>query len=124
MDLKDFVEQTLVQIIEGVQAAQDKTRLTHGYVDQRDVVNPRLMERADNAPKGKYYMTQLGEVAQMVKFDVAITTDRSSEAKAGAGIRIAGVGFGGDVSGVDRDSTVSRISFEVPLAFPRSENAK
>lgn len=119
MELKDFISQTLIQIVEGVAEAQVQTRATEGYIDQRDRVNPRLMERADHAPKGKYYTSQVGELVQMVKFDVAVTTERSSDAKAGGGIRVAGVGFGGDVSASDKDTSLSRVSFEVPLAFPR-----
>lgn len=119
MQLKDFVSQTLIQIIEGVAEAQEHTRATDGYIDQRDRVNPKLMDRADHAPKGKYYTTQMGELVQMVKFDVAVTTEKSSNAKAGGGIRVAGVGFGGDVAAGDKDTSLSRVSFEVPLAFPR-----
>jgi DNA topoisomerase VI subunit B len=79
------------------------------------------MERADHAPKGKYYTTQLGELVQMIKFDVAVTTERSSDAKAGGGIRVAGIGFGGDLAASDKDTSLSRVSFEVPVTFPRKK---
>jgi hypothetical protein len=114
MDLKEFTRQTLVQIIEGVAAAKVETRER-----EFDLVNPKANEFSAGRSEGKYLSTENGKPILMVKFDVAITTDRSSEAKAGAGIRIAGIGFGGDMSGSDRDTSVSRVSFEVPLVFPR-----
>ena len=121
MDLKEFISLTLVQIMEGVAEAQEKTRATVGYTDQRDRVNPKLMDRADNAPKGKYYTTQTGELVQMVKFDVAVTVESSTDSKASAGIRVAGIGVGGDVAAADKSTNLSRVSFEVPVTFPRGK---
>lgn len=121
MELKEFVSKTLIQIIEGVADAQEQTRATHGYADQRDRVHPRLNENADSSPEGKYFTTQMGELIQMVAFDVAVTTEHSSDTKAGGGIRVAGVGFGGDIAAADKDTSVSRVSFEVPVTFPRED---
>jgi hypothetical protein len=57
-------------------------------------------------------------------FDVALTTDSSSEAKAGLNLKVAGIGFGGGGGLTDRDSVVSRIKFQVPIMLPRSVDEK
>ena len=54
MNLEEFIETSLKQIISGVSKAQEATRIGGKPVSDADVINPPLMYSADYAPKGKY----------------------------------------------------------------------
>ncbi len=122
MDISDFVEQSLIQIINGVARAQ-KVAPRYEY-DGRDgdTVNPRVMDRADYAPKGKYYSSVQGDLVQFVGFDIAVTVESGSEAKGSGGLKVLGIG-GAEAGGrlTESTSSVSRIRFEVPIALPHSD---
>lgn len=100
MDLKDFVRDTLTQIIEGVTEAQSSTQ-------EGTSVNP---VGHGAVPSPSWGHTPI----QDVEFDVAVTT--TEETGAGGGITVFGVGVGAKMS--DLSSSVSRIKFRVPVAFP------
>jgi hypothetical protein len=51
MDIEEFIQTTLTQIIDGVKKAQDATRLQWGPEEDADMVNPRVMYSATPAPK-------------------------------------------------------------------------
>lgn len=120
MNLEEFVETSLNQIISGVKKAQQSTRLPGKHKSEANVINPEIMYGADSAPKGKYFATVKRNLVHFVDFDVAVTTDSSTEAKAGANLKIAGIGFGGSGGVTDKDSVVSRIKFQVPITLPHS----
>ena len=120
MNLEEFVETALQQIISGVKKAQQATRLPGKHASEADAVNPAVMYAAGSAPKGKYFATMGRNIVHFVDFDVAVTTDSSSEAKAGLNLKVAGIGFGGGGGVADRDSVVSRIRFQVPIVLPKS----
>ena len=121
MDLEQFVETTLKQIISGVKKAQDATQIQGKHSSEANVINPSVMYNADPAPRGKYYATQDKNLVHFVDFDVAVTTDSNSEAKGGISLKIAGVGFDGGGGIIDRNGVVSRIKFQVPIILPKTE---
>ena len=120
MNLEEFVDTSLRQIIAGVKKAQEGTRLPGKHPSNADVVNPKIMYDADPAPKGKYFATVDRNLLHFVDFDVAVTTDSTSEAKGDLALKVAGIGIGGGGGVSDRDSVVSRIKFQVPIVLPRS----
>lgn len=120
MNLEEFVETSLKQVISGVKRAQEATKLPGKHALEADVINPTIMYSADNAPKDKYFATRDKNLVHFVDFDVAVTTDSTTEAKGGGALKIAGIGVEGGGGAVDRDSTVSRIKFQVPIVLPRS----
>ena len=117
MNLQDFVESSLKEIIAGVSRAQEHART----VNKEALINPRVMYGADNGPKGKHYATP-GDwnLVQFVEFDVAVTADSASETKGSGGIKVYGLlSADGGASVVDKSSVVSRLKFTVPLALPK-----
>jgi len=93
MELKEFVSETLLQIIEGVKIAQSTNTGTNVQI----------------APGGNY---------GKIEFDVAITTTDTTEAKAGVGIFVAGVSLGAQAKGGISNQTLSHIKFDIPLILP------
>ncbi len=89
MKLDDFVKQALLDITNGVAAAQEETKL---------FIAPGVVE---------------GEVkkeGQSVVFEVAVTLNTSG----GGGISVFSMG---EVKGDISKETINRISFEVPVYF-------
>ena len=102
---------TLSQLVEGVKDAQARTA-EHGAR-----VNPHLTTSAELAVKHNILIAS-GEAAQLVQFDVALTTTEGTETKGGIGV-VAGVfNLGSAGQSQTASSTVSHIKFAVPLVLP------
>lgn len=130
MDLKEFVRETLVQIIDGVGQAQ---------VQRRGLVNPELREiqtesgmqiDQENIKGSGLLLSKFGSaVIQIVEFDIAITvsnqgkdtTGSATEKEAGVKLQVVSASIGESKSGtyeMQRSRTdISHIKFRVPIMF-------
>jgi len=95
MDVKEFVAETLRQIVDGVVDAQQQTKGKNAVV----------------APYHDYHKT--------VSFDVAVTVVEGKETSGKAGISVWSVGAGVRGKSESSSSTVSRIKFEIPVELPQ-----
>ncbi|WP_155273465.1 hypothetical protein [Xanthomonas arboricola] len=111
MELKDFVKLTLVQITQGVKDAQGEVTAIGGNV------NPYTHFVAQGMGT---HLTR--GATQQVKFDVAITASESNASKEGIGVVVASIALGKRNEVSDQSTSVSRVSFEVPLALPDGDN--
>lgn len=120
MKLKDFVKQSLIEIASGVAEAQK--------VNTGAVINPRIhashranMEVVKNSQRLFDSSDQLP--IETVEFDVAVTVDegRKSGGKLQAGIEVLGVHAGLSGGSDSRNTTVSRIKFNVLIKLPFPE---
>jgi len=111
MDLKEFVAETITQIVEGVKDAQSRAK-QHGAR-----VNPHLTTSADLAVKHGILIAS-GSAAQLVGFDVAITAKEGTETKGGIGIVVGAFALGSTGQSKEEGSAVSRVKFCVPLVLP------
>jgi len=75
MNLREFLAETLVQIVEGVKDAQSRTT-EHGAS-----LNPGSFATKDSERYGVFVAT--GKAAQMVQFDVALTITEGTGTKGG-----------------------------------------
>jgi len=113
MDLKEFVSETLVSIVEGVKEAQDRTQELDSFV------NPGgLMRNVQNVADNQVWDNRTNNFAQQVTFDVAVTAEDSS--KGGAKIKVLSGILGGDIGGEkgNKNSIASRVQFTVPVLLP------
>lgn len=79
MDLKEFVAQTLSQIVSGVKETQTEVAACGGQV------NPHL--NASPAELGRQgFLNAGGRAAQIVQFDVALTVIEGTGTKGGIGV--------------------------------------
>lgn len=110
MNLKDFVSQSLVQIVEGVVAASETISSLGGSVSPS--FSPRREETIGHTNDGS------DRPVQGVQFDVAVVASSEAATEAGGGLRVAGFSLG--AKGADKDSqeVTSRLTFTVPLALP------
>ena len=102
MELKDFIKNTLVEIATGVKEAQEATK------ELGATVNPEVIDsKSGNKSVSK-------ENVGSVEFNVAVTA--TDEANAGASIKVAIFNAGGGLKEIN--TSVSTISFKVPIVLP------
>lgn len=114
MDLKDFVSQTLAQIVEGVQASQRSAAIFGASV------NPVLSGTQAEAAKHGFLWSEAG-FAQVVSFDVALTVTEGTGTKGGIGVFVGTVTLGASGQSTTTNSSVSHVKFSVPLVLPPLE---
>jgi hypothetical protein len=114
MNLQDFIHETLVQIVRGVETAQAE------FPERNAQFNPH--PDFSRLPAGTTIATG-GDASpapvQVVDFDVAVTAEASSKNGANASIGIYAAKAGIFSSRDAKDSTVSRVRFSVPIMLTR-----
>jgi len=111
MELRDFVKESLVQIVSGALAARDEIRALGGDV------NPVCGHFDQRVEDGK----RLGferRASEMVTFDVALTEHRSADATGGIGVLLACLDLGAKGDSAVPHSSLSRIQFRIPILLP------
>ena len=106
MTLKEFIADTLLQIVDGVAEAKGKNpKVAPRVVHHTGHDTPVIHASAEN-PR-----------AFIVEFDVAVTVSQTTDTQAKGGMKVYVVEAGGRKGSSSEHSTVSRIKFEVPVAF-------
>jgi hypothetical protein len=112
MDLKSFVAETLVQIVEGVADAQKRI----ATLEVGAAVNPGVVSEDARRKIGS---------PKRVQFDVAVTVSDESASRTGAGatagflsVVSARVDAKAEASDTLKNEAVSRIQFSVDLSQP------
>jgi len=122
MNIETFLSESLKQIIQGVQNAQD-------FVEREGrgaKVNPRgitALEKDSNRQKQAHDIETKLPV-ENVQFDIAVTALESSEKSGAGGLQVAVLRIGGGVEQSAENATVSRITFTVPIVLPDPYTAK
>lgn len=106
MELKEFVKETLLEIVKGVKEAQGAVK-KHGAT-----VNPKYVN-GDSAQIGGEYMP-----VQDVSFEVGLTISEETGNNKGIGVVLGPLKAGINGTGNASESSVTRIKFTVPLALP------
>jgi len=112
MSLREFVKESLVEIVQGVKEAQEETKETGA------LVNPRVLATGTaytyirgDGPHGGLVVTQM-------EFDVALKLAEGTGGKAAIGVVAGILGIGGEVKSEETTSHVSRLKFSVPVLLP------
>ena len=105
MKLKEFVRETLVQILEGVKEAQATAK------GMGAIINPRL-----NVIDSLECSSEI--LVRNVDFDVVVTEQKGIETKGGLGIFVGGLGVGTTGKSDEGKEAVNRIKFSVPISYP------
>lgn len=118
MELKDFVEQTLVQIVQGVRAAQASLDISGANAK----INPTTyMRGGEKLLDNSLYRQNDLQIAQMVEFDVAVTAEEGKGTKGGIGIMVGAIGLGAQGQSDARQTSENRIKFKVPILLPKND---
>ena len=117
MELRDFVAQSLKQIMEAVAEAQEHAERLGGYV----VPLMPVMGRTRGAPADHRVVGAKHATAeiQSIEFDVAVTAAEGKTAGGEGGLKVAGMfSAGGTAKRESTTESVSRIRFTVPVILP------
>jgi len=114
MQLREFISETLVQIVGGVVDARAKVDTLNAVAR----VNPFLDPMADQLAKHGFTLAG-GDAVQFVEFDVSVTTKDTSGTKGGVGVFVVPFTMGTSGQSSSETSGSSRILFRVPLTLPR-----
>jgi len=114
MELKDFVSQTINQIIDGVLASQ-------AYAAQKGAkVNPRLEIDYRNKV-GLKIDFETAQPIEEIEFDVAVSASEGTATQGGVSVLVGVFGLGTKGESERNRETVNRIRFSIPVTFPRME---
>lgn len=119
MELKDFIKQSIIEISEAVQEANSHL----GDNGINAIVNPEFIyesgkdRRAFTTPPDEESPNE-NRFIENIDFDVAVTTEGEINGEARGGIKIASFEIGGKGSIVDKQQSVSRIKFTIPVCLP------
>ncbi len=116
MELKDFLSRALVEIVEGVTAAQ--TQLGESGVH----INPRLSTGQGTLESKGKLVSNFGRLVQMAEFDVAVTVNEATGTKGGIGIVGGFINLGSQGQSAESTTALSRIKFTVPISLPEVQN--
>lgn len=105
MELKEFVTQAIVDVVQGVEEA--RKQLGENYS-----IGTSFHNRIANLPS-QVLQDHNGNIYAVMAFDIAVTT--SDEAKGGGGISVMAFGAKGEISG--KSETASRVSFSTIAKF-------
>lgn len=112
MDLREFVAETLIQIVQGVSDAQvEQERLGAN-------INPRILGSPEHFAKLGFLETG-DSPAQVVQFDVALTVKDATGTKGGIGVVSGIFNLGSSGQSQTENLAVSRVKFSVPLTLRR-----
>lgn len=108
MELKQFITDALVEIIEGVKNAKTT-------IGDNGVINPSAIGNVSAYEGKSSYLAQGHKVCTFVDFDIAVTVTEGTGTKGGIGVFAGAIGLGSQGQSTELNSTVSRIRFQVPV---------
>lgn len=113
MELRDFINEVLGQIAEGVIAAQAKYDAFGG------MVNPGQIKDSVSSPYVKF--SKLGSQALInnVDFEVVLSDVDETKTDGKAKARLGVFSLGGGVGTSDSHSQFSKVRFTIPVLLPR-----
>lgn len=104
MDLREFIKESLTEILGGIRDAQDAIIPLDGH---HGVINPTWND-----------ITDLADHVQVVRFEVAVTASDQNTKGGRGGIKVMSIDLGGKIESQEQNRTVSRVSFSVPIVPP------
>lgn len=110
MELKDFVSNTLVQIVEGICDAQKKVSHLHECK-----ISPAHTPGSANSDSCHITDVPGADSLECVNFNIAISTSASGNLDGKAKIIVVNAELGGTIS----RENISRVSFPVYVQWPR-----
>jgi hypothetical protein len=118
MNLQNFVTESIVQIVRGIEAASDAL---HGSTA---VVSPKNIKPSDTQRDYLFGYVEphsqgMERIAvQRLDFDVAVYAEEGTETRGGIGVVVGMIGLGSQGKSEASHSSESRIKFAVPIILP------
>ena len=114
MELKDFVRETIQNIVAGVSEAQSAAK-EHGAV-----VNPSGL----NYYKDGDHNVSAHAIPQEILFNVGLTSTNKDGSSGGIGVFLGGVSLGKKNDSGTEDIAVTSVQFTVPIVLPSGKSMR
>ncbi len=118
MELKDFVRDTLLDIVQGVKEAQDVCSAEGAMISPRDAGQQGCRVNV----KGKLHHVQIVEFEAMLGQESKEESNMSGKGK--IAVLLSNIGIGGELSNKqeDKNRAMTSIRFSVPVILPSIDN--
>lgn len=117
MNLKEFVAESLVEIVAGISDAQSRIADTGAQISPE--INKLFVKSKTGGTNMALGWDKNGGLIQIVDFDVAVTAIEGTETKGGIGV-VAGIfALGAQGKSEESSQSISRIKFKVPISLPK-----
>jgi hypothetical protein len=113
MELKDFVSQSIIQIVDGIVEAQQHCK------GKSALVNPSGARLGSVLAGSSMNLESGGGIIESIGFDISIVAEESTDKNGKVRLGVSMMQIGGGASAGSKDSTTSRIKFSVPVRFPQ-----
>ena len=115
MELKEFIKESLSQIIDAVKETQEKYKDTNVLVCPDDVQGEDNNLYIDNENFNQYYNRYTR--VQNIEMDIAISVTEKEGNKSGIGIaKIINAGISSE--NAQQNESISKIKFSIPVVLP------
>lgn len=113
MDLKDFTKQTLLQIVEGTNEANEVISGCGAFIPYTNINgNGKKLWAYDDEECARYVLE--------VDFDVAITAIEAEGKNGGTSLKVASlINVGAGIDNMMENQTVSRVKYTLPLVLAK-----
>ena len=132
MEIKNFIKEALLQIVDGVTSANDELKSKGAYIPTRNVVGDSILTTLDRENgttkthiKVDFDLAVVLTHADSTKLDGSLKTSGEGKLKIAPFIKIGmGAGAEGSVSNEDKseNQTIHRIKCTIPLSLPEVLN--
>ncbi|WP_300349131.1 hypothetical protein [uncultured Alcanivorax sp.] len=116
MNLKDFISESLVEIVEGISDAQSRIGASKAKVVP--CVDNIFTDTQYGGTNSAIGWTNEGDLIQSVEFDVAVTAVEGTETKGGIGVAAGIFALGSQGKSHENSQSMSRLKFMVPVSLP------
>jgi hypothetical protein len=110
VELKDFVAQTLREILDRITTAQAHDKFGN-YIAPRAIGGTVYPADSGVVRKGPF-------TATVVKFDIGVTAETTGSTSADGGLKVAVLSVGVGAEKVKKSTAANRIQFGVPICLP------
>lgn len=109
MELKDFITQTLDQVIGGIKAAQEG--------EDGKLINARILGGVDAGGM----LVNAGGLGMLTRVDFDVLVSAETSGSGGAKLTVFGIGAEG--AGEHKSASANRITFSVPIRLPDGDTS-
>lgn len=116
MDLKEFISNSLTQIIDGIRDAQERSAASGAWISP---VGAKMPAREG---AGKVAAGGMESYLDEVKFDVAVTVNDDVKGGVSGGLKVIAISLEAGGTTSTRHGAESRIQFAIPVIWPGVTN--
>lgn len=118
MEIKDFIKESLLQIVDGISETNEALKEKGAYIPTRMVVGEGVWGTIDKETNTTRHFMR-------VDFDLAVTVTQSDKIKAGGGLSIASFAkAGATAEDSNKNEEINRIKYTIPIALPELDKGK